>query len=679
MDPSSFPPCKVLVRSKEGLEVYELDEEQVMNGSVETTIPRPFLCKGATSIPFVTAPDGSHVYVHLTGHGLVKCAIPESGAAPSNAMSSSDAPFFSQDTKGVQMMDLSPNGSYLLTWERWHETICPNNLRVWETATGKLVGAFAQRNIKRDSWPYLQWTHDERMAALLTTNEVRFYPATNLSSSSNDPSAVRFSDKLRITNVTSISLPRQTAAGDGSTNNNQPSYLFTAFVAGTKDKPARAGLYRFIPGTTKSDAPPVLSKSLFQAEDMKVDWSPAGDAALLTLQTAVDKSGQSYYGSSQLFLMRYGEPDVVAVPLPQEGPVASVGWLPDATKPPCFAAVAGKMPPLGTLHHGKTGKATFLFGNAHRNVVSWSPHGRFLCLAGFGNMAGGMSFWDRNKQKLINNGCVENAAGTLRAGPPVVGYDWSPSSRWFLCSTCSPRMNVDNGVRLFRYNGHAVKTVPWNNQHYEPDKLLQAAFCPAQPNVYPDRPQSPPPEGFDSDAVTKSTATLTSAPPGRPKAAPAATTAAASSAGKYVPPSARNRVGGSSLAERLRREKEGTLQTASRVVDQKVKTPQGERAVVGTSSAGAQGKSKSALKREKEKKKKLEQEQQQQQQQEEQQQAASSNADAGDPEKRARKIKKTLKQIDDLKQKDASTLNDDQKAKLASEDQLRQELEQLGL
>ena len=50
---------------------------------------------------------------------------------------------------------------------------------------------------------------------------------------------------------------------------------------------------------------------------------------------------------------------------------------------------------------------------------------------------------------------------------------------------------------------------------------------------------------------------------------------------------------------------------------------------------------------------------------------------AVEPEKRARKLKKMLKQIEDLKL--ISDLNEDQKAKIASEVELRAELEQLGL
>ena len=59
--------------------------------------------------------------------------------------------------------------------------------------------------------------------------------------------------------------------------------------------------------------------------------------------------------------------------------------------------------------------------------------------------------------------------------------------------------------------------------------------------------------------------------------------------------------------------------------------------------------------------------------------AAPTPTEAVDPEKSARKIKKTLKQIDDLKQKDPGSLNEDQQKKVESEASLREELASLGL
>jgi translation initiation factor 2A len=654
--PPVLPRCQILLRSKEGVEVYDVPERNVdvsnaTTTTQRTTSPRSFLIKGLTTSPLQVAPNGSAVYAHLTNVGIVKCSIISSSSAAAAAVDqhqkqTTTTPFFAQ-TLGVQIMDLSPRGTFLLTWERWYQDKCPFNLKLWETKSGKLVGAFAQKALRREAWPYLQWNHDETVAALQVTNEVRFYTPAAFASSAVDrnsssdadtaaaaaaaaaASTVRFTDKIRITGISSMSMPRQSAPSGSASATNNNGVLFTAFCPGTKDKPARASLYEYRPDVkVKPDEAPILSKSLFQAEEMKVHWSPHGDAALITLQTAVDSSGQSYYGSSQLFLLRKpsanakSDDGMIAVPLPQEGPVLDVQWMPDATKPPCFAVIAGKMPAMASLHHGVTGKATFLFGNnVHRNTISFARHGRFVCLAGFGNLAGGMSFWDRNKLKLTAGDL--NMTGHVKA-EAVVGFGWMPDSRIFYCSTCTPRMNVDNGVRLFRYNGEEIRpeSLPWDNaRYYRPDKLLEACIVPAPTlQTYPDRPQSPLPLSQSSEGVAPATIVASATPVAPTTAAPVA----AKPAGRYVPPSQRNKVsgggvvgaggvgghgaGGSSLAERMRREKEGNVQTAVRVADKPnvVKDPQG-RVVVGMAPPAPTGKSKSAVKREKLKQKKQQQ------------------------------------------------------------------------
>lgn len=94
------------------------------------------------------------------------------------------------------------------------------------------------------------------------------------------------------------------------------------------------------------------------------------------------------------------------------------------------------------------------------------------------------------------------------------------------------------------------------------------------------------------------------------------------------------------------------------------------KVVVGMASTTTvqQEKSKSALRREKEKKqaevfKSLTV-----------QHTLPSTVPSVDPEKRARKLKKTLREIDNLNKKDASKLNDDQKKKIKLEQDLQDEL-----
>lgn len=67
-----------------------------------------------------------------------------------------------------------------------------------------------------------------------------------------------------------------------------------------------------------------------------------------------------------------------------------------------FVVAAGTMPCHCTLMDS-TGAPLYQYGAAHRNTISWSPHGRFLCLAGFGNLAGEMDFYDTLRSKKIGN------------------------------------------------------------------------------------------------------------------------------------------------------------------------------------------------------------------------------------------------------------------------------------
>lgn len=254
---------------------------------------------------------------------------------------------------------------------------------------------------------------------------------------------------------------------------------------------------------------------------------------------------------------------------------------------------------------------------------------------------------------------------------------------------------------MYKYTGELVTStiIPWNNKEYQPNHLYEAIFVPSLLHVYPDRPQSPVPEGrTTTDTPVASTTTTTSSL----SPAPAKSTA-------YVPPSARKAMSagggtGTSLAERLRREKEGTVQGATKVVGNTAATTSTNKSSIGTNrvipglTQTNTTKTKSQLKREK-LKQKLEQ----------QQTTAVSTTTAMTPEvaeaaakkeavkepmatgvtaavdinnsvdveKRVRKLKKILKQIEDLKLLSVE-LNDDQKAKVASEPNILSELKDLG-
>jgi len=174
-------------------------------------------------------------------------------------------------------------------------------------------------------------------------------------------------------------------------------------------------------------------------------------------------------------------------------------------------------------------------------------------------------------------------------------------------------------------------------------------------------------------------------------------TAAPKTVGRYVPPSARGRSGGMSLADRMRAEKEA--KSASSGAPRKVNKNEGAKMMgaasgknvpVGMSAdASAYEKEKKAKKaaekKERARLKKLEEEKAAKEAAEaealaqKEAQKALELANKNDPVKRAKKINKILKQIDELKKKPADSLNDDQKQKLGTEDALREELANLSL
>ena len=272
-------------------------------------------------------------------------------------------------------------------------------------------------------------------------------------------------------------------------------------------------------------------------QDVTLRWSPGGHGVLVQTHTDVDATGGSYYGGTGLYLMqaaskKAGEPAFEClVPLPKDGPIAAAEWEPTQGKE--FVVIAGAMPPAAALYNLEA-EQVYSFGAAHRNVVSWAPHGRFLALAGFGNLAGDVDFWDRHKKKKMGSQNI----------PCAVSYGWSPCSRFFMSATLAPRMNVDNGVRVYRYDGSGPVATKADRS-----PLFECFWLPADAALYPDRGISP---------GSKQRAKASGDKP-----------AAAAKPQAYRPPGARGRAGGGSLASMIRAEREAETGKAGTKVPKK--------------------------------------------------------------------------------------------------------------
>jgi translation initiation factor 2A len=221
---------------------------------------------------------------------------------------------------------------------------------------------------------------------------------------------------------------------------------------------------------------PVSQKTFFKGDKVQLKWNQLGTTLIVLAQTEVDKTGKSYYGETTLYVLSANGGFDSRITLDKEGPIHDVSWSPNSKE---FGVVYGYMPAKTTIFNQRA-VATHTFPLGPRNTILFSPTGRFVLVAGFGNLAGQMDIYDLEKD--YNKIC------TIEGGNPSV-CEWSPDSKYILTATTSPRLRVDNGVRLWHvggglmYNEDMVELyhVTWRPQPFEsfsPGDLLHPVPTP---------------------------------------------------------------------------------------------------------------------------------------------------------------------------------------------------------
>ncbi|KAF9438063.1 hypothetical protein BGZ76_009935 [Entomortierella beljakovae] len=378
------------------------------------------------------------------------------------------------NVKDVLEIDFSPKGTYLSTWIRQIKTEdgSHKNMTIYDVKTGQEYTSFSQKS--QNNWN-VQWTDDEAYCARMVSNEVHFWEPKNLAKTPFT--------KLRQEGMSQFSL------------SPGKSTSVAVFFGERKGAPAMVRIYSI---TNFSVA--LASKSFFKADRVQMIWNQLGTNVLVWTTTDHDKTGKSYYGETNLYYLAVAGNFDCRVPI--DGLIHDVSWAP-ASKD--FVVIHGQMPSPKTTLFDHRANSIHEFGRDARNVIKWNPQGRILVLAGFGNLAGTMDFWDRKTLKKIASVSARD----------TTACEWSPDGRHILTATLSPRLRVDNGYKIWHYTGTLVHTA-------EVNELYQVGWRPCAPEIYPIR------------------SALSPAP--KPAAnTPAAATAAPAPArvGAYRPPQAR--------------------------------------------------------------------------------------------------------------------------------------------
>ncbi|KAK0384344.1 hypothetical protein NLU13_8431 [Sarocladium strictum] len=322
----------------------------------------------------------------------------------------------------VYELGFSPQGTFIITWERPAKDEngdATKNLKVWRTveegvdaADKKPLGQYVQK--QQGGWN-LQYTADEKYCARLVSNEVQFHESHDL---------IKVWNKLRVEGVAAFAL------APGTQN-----HAVAVFVPERKGQPAAVKVFN-VPQFSS----PISQKTFFKGDKVQLKWNKQGSSILVLAQTDVDRSGKSYYGETTLYLLSTTGAIDARVTLDKEGPIHDVSWSPNSKE---FAVVYGYMPAKATIFNYRA-VATHSFPLGPRNTITFSPNARFVLVAGFGNLAGQIDVYDLEKD--YRKVC------TIESGNPSV-CEWSPDSRYIMTATTSPRLRVDNGVKLWHVGG----------------------------------------------------------------------------------------------------------------------------------------------------------------------------------------------------------------------------------
>jgi translation initiation factor 2A len=161
------------------------------------------------------------------------------------------------------------------------------------------------------------------------------------------------------------------------------------------------------------------------------------------------------------------------------------------------------------------------FGTNFHNTVLFNPQGRLILLAGFGNLAGKIEIYDR---RTLNKVTTIDGSNTSHC-------EWSPDGRFLLTATLSPRLRVDNGIKIWHCTGPLLFT-------QMTDELYQTSWRPTPIDAVPPFGQTLPPAPAPHSSTTVVAAAANPAPV---------------KMGAYRPPGAR----GSAVSSVYKREEEG--------------------------------------------------------------------------------------------------------------------------
>jgi len=350
---------------------------------------------------------------------------------------------------GVTHAHFSPLSSYVVTWQRPNKELTEDNLKIW-TIDGVIVMGWKQR--QQLYWPMIQWSSDEMISGvLLQIGKVSFFAGSN------------FSTPVQNISIGGVSM--------FSISTGKSPYKVAVVIPQKQSTPGSLNIFSY----PKVDKPYIVKT--FQGDSVDISWNSLGSALLMVVNQDIDRTGKSYYGKKGLFFISAAgnfESRVTAES------IHDVKWNPNGKE---FAVVYGNMPNTKiTIFDLKCQKVVDLGDTGEaRNTLYYDPKGRILCAGGFGAINGNMDFWDLSSDNIVKIDSTNAFSSSY--------HEWSPDGYHFLTGVVAPRMRQDNGIKIFNYHGELIYkedipelfAVHWRPQN--PDLFPVGPLVPPDPNA----------------------------------------------------------------------------------------------------------------------------------------------------------------------------------------------------
>lgn len=402
---------------------------------------------------------------------------------------------------GVNLVDFSPNETYVTTWshrpiqvEDDNPVLGPEeegkNYIIWDVATGKPLRSFANLEpggpatdpdgnpIKRKlQWPAFKWSADDQYVA-------RLNPGQSVSVYELPRMGLLDKTSVKIDGIVDFEWSPATPKRDGI---KVPEQLFCFWTPEMGSNPAKVGLMN-IPQKEI-----VRTRNLFNVSDAKLHWQTDGKYLCVKVDRH-SKSKKSLNTNLEIFHIQ-GKGVPVEVIDTIKDPVINFAWEPRGNR---FVLItAGEViantavPPKTSVvffapEKPKAGQASAFkhlrtFDKRNSNAIYWSPKGHHVVVATVqSQQSSELEFFDldfdnekdeKDKDLLAN---IQSMAVGDHYG--VTDVEWDPSGRYLATSASMWKHSMENGYHIYDFKGTLLR-----EDHI--DRFKQFSWRPRPPTL----------------------------------------------------------------------------------------------------------------------------------------------------------------------------------------------------